>query len=283
MSIVRSERMSPRWRTVLPIVIAAAAVLTQIAYPLTGGSARAGVTVAVVLLLAAAARTHAVIHRGPGFAATLLVVSAGGGFASEVIGTATGYPYGCYAYAADRLGPALLDVPLVVPLAWTAGLYPVWCVAARITRTAPGRVAAVTVGMVGWDLYLDPQMVADGQWTWCNGGSLPGIAHIPLTNYAGWVVVAAAMAVALLAFETRSPRPSPRHDAVPIALFLWTWLGSALAHSVFLEVPELRFSAIYGLVVMGVLGVPLLRSLVPSAPDENDRRLAATTRMARRP
>lgn len=283
MSTVRSERTSPQWPTAVPIVIAATAVVAQIAYPLTGGSTRDGVTVAVVALLAAAALTHAAIHRGLGWATALLVVSAGGGFASEVIGTATGYPYGCYAYAVDRLGPALADVPLVVPLAWTAGLYPVWCVATRITRTAPGRVAAVTVGMVGWDLYLDPQMVADGQWTWCNGGGLPGIAHIPLTNYAGWVVVAAAMAVALLAFEARSPRPAPRHDAVPIALFLWTWLGSALAHSVFLEAPELRFSSIYGLVVMGVLGIPLLRSLVPASPGETDRRLAAANRMARRP
>lgn len=284
MSAVVSGRTGARWQTVVPIVFAAAAVAAQIAYPLTAGTARDTVTVAVVVLLAAAALTHAAAHRGLAWAATLFAVSAGGGFASEVIGTETGYPYGCYAYAVDRLGPSLLDVPLVVPLAWTAGLYPVWCVATRITRTAPGRVAGVTVGMVGWDLYLDPQMVADGQWAWCNGGGLPGIAHIPLTNFAGWVVVAAAMAVVLLTFDSRSSRPTPRHDdAVPLALFLWTWLGSALAHSVFLQAPELRFSAIYGLVVMGVLGVPLLRSLFRTAPDETDRRLAAATRMDHRP
>ncbi|MFD3812375.1 carotenoid biosynthesis protein [Rhodococcus sp. NPDC058639] len=273
----------PTWQTAVPVVLAACAVAAQIAYPLTEGAARDRVTVAVVLLLAAASLTHAAARRGLGWAAVLFVVSAGGGFASELIGTATGYPYGCYAYAIDRIGPAVADVPLVVPLAWTAGLYPVWCVATRITRTAPGRVAAVTVGMVGWDLYLDPQMVADGQWVWCNGGGLPGIAHIPLTNYAGWVVVAAAMATVLLVFDSRSRRLSPRHDTVPIALFLWTWLGSALAHSVFLQASELRFSAIYGLVVMGILGVPLLRSLMSTAPDDTDRRLAATTRMARRP
>ncbi|MDH6290185.1 hypothetical protein M2275_005108 [Rhodococcus opacus] len=54
-----------------------------------------------------------------------------------------------------------------------------------------------------------------------------------------------------------------RHrDGVPIGLFLWTWLGSALAHSVFLGSPELRYSAIYGWLAMGILGVPLLVSLL---------------------
>ena len=272
-----------RWRTILPIVPAVAAVLAQIAYPLTAGDARDAATVAVVTLLTAACLVHAALNRGLTFAVVLFVSSAGIGYLSEVVGTMTGYPYGCYSYVTDRLGPAAFDVPLVVPLAWSAGLYPVWCVASRLVRNGPGRIAAVTVGMLGWDLYLDPQMVADGHWSWCNAGGLPGIEHIPLTNYAGWLLVAAIMATVLVLVDSRSDRAdTPRHDAVPIALFLWTWLGSALAHSVFLDAPELRYSAVYGLVVMGVLGVPLLFSLVRSwrgstpGPGRDETRLAAS-------
>lgn len=286
-TVARKPRL-PRWGTVVPIVLAATGILAQITYPLTEGVTRDRVTVAVVTFLAAACLTHAAVRRGVGWAVVLFLVSAGGGFASEVIGTATGYPYGCYAYAVDRLGPSIAEVPLVVPLAWTAGLYPVWCVASRLTRTVPTRIAAVTVGMVGWDLYLDPQMVADGQWEWCNAGGLPGIEHIPLTNYAGWVLVAAAMATVLALRDSRATRAASGNDApvddiVPLALFLWTWLGSALAHSVFLDAPELRFSAIYGLVVMGVPGVPLLYSLVSGKRRPDDVRLAAADREDRRP
>ncbi|WP_137723865.1 carotenoid biosynthesis protein [Prescottella subtropica] len=241
--------------------LAVAAVGAQIVYPLVDGRVRDVVTVAVVVLLAAASVVHATAVRGGRWAAGLVASTAGIGLVSEIVGTATGYPYGCYAYATDRLGWAIADVPAVVPLAWTAGFYPVWCAASLVTRTRVTRIALTTIGVVGWDLYLDPQMVADGQWRWCVADAgLPGIAHIPLTNYAGWLFVAAVMATVVDRLDTRigSPTPSPVSDAVPLALLLWTWLGSSLAHAVFLDAPELRYSAVYGLFAMGVVGVPLL-------------------------
>ncbi|WP_305091704.1 carotenoid biosynthesis protein [Prescottella sp. R16] len=246
-------------------VLAAAAVAAQIVYPLVDGRARDVVTVVVVALLAAASIVHAVAVRGGRWAVGLVAATAGIGLVSEIVGTATGYPYGCYAYATDRLGWAIADVPAVVPLAWTAGFYPVWCAASLVTRTRVARIVLTTIGVVGWDLYLDPQMVADGQWRWCVvDAGLPGIAHIPLTNYAGWLLVAAVMAVVVDRLDARldtrpgSSPPSPARDAVPFALLSWTWLGSALAHAVFLDAPELRYSAVYGLLAMGAVGVPLL-------------------------
>ncbi|MEV0948744.1 carotenoid biosynthesis protein [Rhodococcus sp. NPDC049939] len=258
----------------LSAFLAAAAIGAQILYPLVHGGVRDVVTVVVVVLLAAACITHAAATRGVRWAAGLMVATAGIGLFSEVLGTATGYPYGCYDYAVDRLGPALAGVPLVVPLAWTAGFYLVWCVASLLTRgplRRPIRIILVTIGVVGWDLYLDPQMVADGQWTWCvTDSGLPGLEHIPLTNYAGWMLIAVLMAVTVDRLDDRIKAPieleagaaAQNRDYVPIALFLWTWLGSALAHSVFLDAPELRYSAIYGWIVMGILGVPLLASLL---------------------
>ncbi|MFQ6326274.1 carotenoid biosynthesis protein [Nocardia sp. CWNU-33] len=233
-------------------------VLAQIAYPLTSGVGRDQVTVVVVLLSAATALVHAGMTRGPRYAAGFLVIVSGSGLVAEIIGTATGFPFGCYDYADGRLGPAVAGVPLVVALAWTGGLYPVWVVAGFLTRRAVGRIGLTAVGAVGWDLFLDPQMVADGQWSWCDGDSgLPGLAGIPYTNYLGWFAVALLMALALTGWErtARDLRPSRSTIAVPVVVFLWTWLGSALAHAVFLGLPT---SACYGGIGLGILGVPLV-------------------------
>nr|WP_157101327.1 carotenoid biosynthesis protein [Nocardia shimofusensis] len=244
-------------------------VLTQIGYPLTSGSARDQVTIAVVLLSAATALAHATVTRGFRYAAGVLVIISGLGLSSEILGVATGLPYGCYEYALGPLGPSFAEVPLLIPLAWTGGLYPVWVVATLLTERAgamraPARIALTMAGALGWDLFLDPQMVADDRWTWCDTDSgLPGIPEIPLTNYLGWLVVALIMALVLTIWEQAAPPPSQRRsgvdDTVPVVVFLWTWLGSALAHLAFLGLPV---SAGYGFAGMGVLGVPLLVRLV---------------------
>ncbi|MFB8280674.1 carotenoid biosynthesis protein [Nocardia colli] len=265
-------------RRFAPVGFAVALVLVQIAYPLTSGDARDRVTVAVVLLSAGTALAHATATRGIRYAAGILVVVSGLGLAAEVVGTATGVPFGCYDYAVDRLGPALSGVPLVVPLAWTGGLYPIWVVAGLLSRRALSRIGLTAVGAVGWDLFLDPQMVADGQWTWCDTDSgLPGLSEIPVTNYLGWFTVALLMGTLLTVLDRAvpasvgldiPPNPSAGPDkvsavSVPVAVFLWTWLGSALAHAVFLGLP---ISACYGGVGLAVLGLPLLRHLRFSRP-----------------
>ncbi|GAB2673033.1 carotenoid biosynthesis protein [Nocardia goodfellowii] len=250
---------------VVPMVFALLLVAVQISYPLTSGAGRDRVTVAVVLLSAATALAHAAVTRGWRYAAGLLVILSGIGLLAEVVGIATGFPFGCYEYAVDRIGPAVAGVPLIVPVAWTGGLYPVWVVAGLLARTPAARVGLTAAGGVGWDLFLDPQMVADGQWRWCDAESgLPGLEQIPLTNYAGWVAAGLLMASLLLVWERVADRrrdPRPASVAVPVAVFLWTWLGSALAHAVFLGLPA---SAGYGAVGMGLLGIPLLGLLARS-------------------
>nr|WP_225443751.1 carotenoid biosynthesis protein [Lolliginicoccus lacisalsi] len=248
----------------MAVALAVAAVLAQIAFPLAQGGVADAVTALVVVLLAGAALVHALASRGVVFALALLVGAAGGGLAAEAIGVATGFPFGCYEYALDRLGPAIADVPVIVPLAWVGGSYPAWCAASAVVSALPRgrqwmRVPLAAATIVAWDLYLDPQMVTAGYWTWCAGGpSLPGFP-IPLSNYAGWALVAVCIAT-LLAVADRGPAPTPRarmrRDAPPLALFAWTWLGSAVAHLVFL--PDLRLSAAYGFVGMAITGVPLL-------------------------
>jgi len=242
--------------TRLAWVLGVVAVGAQISYPLTTGHARDGVTQAVVVLIAATCVVHAADTRGWRWAASLLAITVGGGLVVEAVGTATGLPFGHYAYADGRLGPVVAGVPVVVGLAWTAGAYPAWCAAQRVALGhRPVQVLLAAVGLASWDLYLDPQMVADGRWRWVpEFAALPGLPEIPLSNYLGWMVTAVLMMLALHVI----PGADRAHaDVLPVWLYLWTWLGSALAQAAFLGLPV---SASYGLAAMGVLGLPVLWS-----------------------
>lgn len=270
----RTRRPSPGYERPwihLVWVLVVCALVAQIFYPTVTGTSRDHVTVMVVVLLTAASLAHAVISRGWAWTSMLFASTAGLGLVAEIIGTATGFPFGSYFYAADRLGPDILGVPAVVPLAWTAGFYPIWCAVSHVLERSPAsprwkslqRSVITAVAMVGWDLYLDTQMVTDGQWTWTSGNAgLPGIPSIPFTNYLGWFVTALLMAVIVEAAgrrcDTRITHGPRISDRAPLVLFLWTWLGSALAHAALLDGDELRYSAIYGFCVMGIVGIPLV-------------------------
>jgi putative membrane protein len=193
----------------------AALVLAEIAYPLTDGRPRASLVVATVLLGFAASVAHAWLTRGPRAAALLLLVTTAGGFAVEAVGRSTGYPFGAYDYT-GALGPRLLGVPLVIPLAWTWMAWPAWIAAARLTNRPLPRVAIAGLGLAAWDLFLDPQMVQERYWQWdSTDPALPGVPGIPLTNYLGWFAVALTL-MALLQTglrHTNPPHPHPRADA----------------------------------------------------------------------
>lgn len=277
----------PRGRAVpaaaVPAMLAAAAIAGQVAYPLVDGSARHRLTVAVVVAFAGASLTHAAASRGWGFAVRLLVVAGGVGAAVEVIGLSTGWPFGAYRYAGD-LGPAVAGVPAVIPLAWTMMAYPALVVARHITRRPVAGVVLAAWALTAWDLFLDPQMVAHGQWEWAAGGSYLGV---PATNYAGWLATSLVIAAALWPAAdraesrrdagdtsrhgevgTRGSDPVPRRrrnavprrrsnavprrrgDAVPVVLYAWTWLGSVVAHAAFFD---LGLSAAVGGVGMGAV------------------------------
>lgn len=247
------------------MTFAVATVLAQIAYPLTDGEPLRLLTIATVLLFAAASVLHAVATRGPRWGLGLLVVAGGIGLAAESVGVRTGLPFGTYAYA-DTLGPKLLDVPVIVPLAWVMMAYPSLLLGRRLARAAARRSrtrtpsGAVTVAtgalcLAAWDLFLDPQMVAAGHWTWRNPHpALPGVPGIPFTNFLGWLLVAVVMITALHALLPVRHRAS---EDVPGALLAWTWAGSTLGNAVFFDRPAV---AVWGGVAMGVVVVPYLYS-----------------------
>ena len=205
----------------MPTLLAALAVALEVAYPLVSGAARDRLTVATVVV----------------FLAVTLVVS----LAVEAVGVRTGFPFGSYSYTGG-LGPSVLGVPVVVPLAWAMFGY----VALVVGHLLGHPVLAGAWALASWDLFLDPQMVAAHHWRFAAGG-------VPLTNYLGWALVA----LVLMALLSRLPW---RHSVagVPVVLLLWTWIGSTLANAVFFGRPG---TAVVGFLGMAVVAVPLLRRL----------------------
>lgn len=240
----------------LSAVLAALVVLAQITYPLVDGRPLRLVTITTVVLFAAASTVHAASAGGPRWAAGLLVVAGGIGLTAEAVGVRTGFPFGTYRYA-GTLGPQLLDVPVIVPLAWMMMAYPCLLLGRCLARgrRAPAVRVAVTGGvtLAAWDLFLDPQMVAAGHWAWAfPSPALPGVPGIPLTNYAGWLLVAVVMVAAL--DRVLVGRADGDH-AVPAALLAWTWLGSSVGNAVFFGRPLV---ALWGFAAMGLFCTPYL-------------------------
>jgi putative membrane protein len=241
----------------VPWLFGLAAIGAQIAYPLVDGQWLRRVTIAAVVLFFLASLTHAWAHRGPRWAVTLLVVTAGGGLAAEAIGLRTGVPFGDYTYS-STLGPQLFDVPVVVPLAWTMMAYPMFLAARRLSRRVTAVVGAI--GLAGWDVFLDPQMVADGRWTWAHPTpSLPGIDTVPLTNVAGWFAVALVMMLVLCATLPRD-RGS---ETLPAVLLLWTYVGSVVGNLFWFGSEAV---AIAGGIAMGIVVLPYTWVLWQSRP-----------------
>ncbi len=238
--------------------LAAGAVLAQMVFPFTGGGTLA-LTAASVLLLAAAALGHALVRHGPATATGLLVVAGGGGMVAEAVGVRTGFPFGDYAYT-GTLGPEPLGVPALVPLAWVMMAWPALHVG-RLLAGGRGRLATTAVGawaLTAWDVFLDPQMVDAGHWTWADPTpALPGVAGIPLTNFAGWLLVSLLITAALdrlVPHDRAGQAPADPLDRLPLAVYLWTYGSSVMAHALFFGRPPV---ALVGAVVMGVVAVPV--------------------------
>jgi uncharacterized membrane protein len=241
----------------VPWSLFAALVLLQICYPLTSGDTRAAFTVATVVLGYVLSVSHAGLTRGWRTAAVLVAVATGGGFLVEAVGVATGFPFGTYDYS-GQLGPKLLGVPLIIPLAWTWMAWPAWLAAVRLTERRVLRIVLAAVGLAAWDLFLDPQMVAEGYWTWRDATpALPGVPGIPIGNYLGWLGFALVL-MAVLSALLGSSTQDPGDDRPIMALWLWTYASSVLAHAVFLDLPA---SAVWGGIGMGLVVIPLATRL----------------------
>ena len=235
-------------------------MLAQIAYPVAPGDVRTVLIGLIVLLGFASSVGHAFGTRGWRAGVALIAITAGGGLAVEAVGVATGFPFGDYEYGA-LLGPTLLGVPLLIPLAWTWMAWPAWIAAGHLVRQPLARLVVAGVGLAAWDLFLDPQMVAESHWRWSPPlVTLPGVDTVPIGNFAGWLAISVLMMGALAGIAGPRAQKVDRHaDRPMLALYLWTYISSVLAHAVFLGLPR---SAVWGAIGMGLVAVPLVVTLV---------------------
>lgn len=115
-----------------------------------------------------------------------LIVGCVVGAAAELIGTQTGFPFGPYSYG-DFLGAKIAGhVPWLIPPSWYAIALVSLDLGRRLGLGRLGRIGAVALFMVLWDVALDPAMNhAFPFWKYDVGGVFFGM---PLVNWAGWAL-----------------------------------------------------------------------------------------------
>jgi putative membrane protein len=170
-----------------------------------------------------------------------------GAWGVERLGSATGFPFGRYAYT-QALQPQLAGVPVLIPLAWLMMLPPAWAAAEVILAGWQERLgmgyALVHAALAGlaftaWDLYLDPQMVARGLWVWDNGHG--GYFGIPWSNLIGWWLSATLLTLVV--------RPSQLPHPPLLLIYSLTWAFQAIGLGIFWRQPG---PALVGLAGMGM-------------------------------
>ncbi len=113
--------------------------------------------------------------------------------------------------------------------------------------------------LAAWDLFLDPQMVGQGYWTWSEiGWELPGIPGIPMQNFLGWLLGS----IVLMWLLNLLPRKTAS-DVVPATMLAWVFASNVLANLVFFGRPGV---ALWGGICMGAVVIPYLwRTVEPAA------------------
>jgi len=229
-------------------VLLGALVALQVAHGRRPAPRPPAETRAILLAMLGVSAAEAAEARGGRAAAAAVAVPGAVGFGAEVLGVATGRPFGQYEYSA-QLGPRVAGVPLLAAAAWAIMARPAWIAAGWCSPRPALRVPLAAAALTAWDAYLDPRMVEEGYWSWPGGGRYAGV---PASNFAGWFAtgLAAFSAVAAIDRET----PSARDDGA-LALYAWTWLGEGIANAALWRRP---LTAAVGALAMGSVAVPAL-------------------------
>lgn len=248
----RRHGISQRARVTLGTTLALT-ILLQISYPLVSGKTLEVITIATVYMGALAMVLHAYLSYGFKYAWRYLVSVALFGYFIELTGVHTGWPFGVYSYDSS-LSVALFEVPLVVPFAWVMMVHPALVAARRVTSKWTFIYGGAL--LAGWDLFLDPQMVSAGRWTWeVTGAHIPFVPDVPLSNFFGWLLAGCAIVAFLnvaLPFERRKESASLR--AVTI-LLTWVLFSGFIGNLFFFDRPGLAF---LGTFFFGAFATPFI-------------------------
>ena len=227
-----------------------AVIASQVAYSKVPERRLVPATRAIVGLLLTASAVEAFEARGWRRGVAPVAASGALGFAVELLGVATGKPFGHYTYSA-QLGPKLGEVPVLAAAAWAMMARPSWVAAGLVDARPSRRIPLAAGALTAWDVFLDPRMARDGYWSWPQGGRYEGI---PASNFAGWFGTGLGV-FALYALLEGASGPDEGDDGA-LALYAWTWIGESFANAVLWRRP--RVAAAGGL-AMGLFAVPALR------------------------
>jgi len=209
----------------------------------------AGTTRAVVGLMLAASVVEAVEARGWRRGGGGVAAAGAVGFAAELVGVATGRPFGHYSYS-GKLGPRVGGVPVLAAAAWAMMARPAWVVAGLASRR--WRIPLAAGALAAWDVFLDPRMARESYWSWPGGGRYEGI---PASNFLGWLVTGAGV-FAVWRLIDGDDDPAVDGDGA-LALYAWTWVGETFANAVLWRRPVV---AVAGAAAMGAFAIPALRA-----------------------
>lgn len=248
MTIVRSFKPAQR-------VCAAVTIAAMIATPLYERSSDERMVLTHLVIGGMFGLSVLVVRAAWGFKRALAACAAVVGFTwlLEVVGSNTGFPFGSYGYS-KLLSPQLAGVPVVVPFAWLAMAVPAREVA-RVLGLRPmwQQVLMGSIALTAWDVFLDPQMVAEGYWRWAGDGWYRGI---PLTNYVGWLV---GGAIVMSILEVVLPHRDGPLSVTPVVHYAVVGVMETVAFAVFFDDLVVAVAGAVAMLPISVVALARLR------------------------
>ena len=185
------------------------------------------------------------------------LIAVGIAFAAEYSSTRNGFPFTHYSYTGDTRGDELYlsNIPAFVPVSYAVMIYAGRAVATLVARTRIALIVLSAVATMALDLVVDPVAVRGSQWFL--GNLFHYASHgpwfgVPLSNFGGWVLVAAAVIGLDLVLGPGEPvRPAPRGVALAGGVAAFN-LGVAFAVGAIA-------AGFASLAVVGIMALGLLR------------------------
>ncbi len=244
-------------------VLLAIAIGTQVAYPLVHGNALRDLTLAIVYFGALAMLVHGYLSYGIKYSLIFIFITFFFALGIEEVGSRTGWPFGRYHYD-HSLGFQIAGVPLVVPFAWLMLSHPILVLARRLSRNWVFLVGGI--GLMAWDLFLDPQMVVANRWTWkVSGPHTPLEPGIPLSNSFGWLLSGIALMGLLNLLLPKERRRKGANQSAPEILLAWTFFSGVVGNLFFFHRPGV---AVIGGLVFGAMLAPYFFKARFGRPDD---------------
>ena len=138
-----------------------------------------------------------------------IAIASGISLAAEYLSTHTGFPYGRYDYIATTHGSELYvsNIPLFVPISFGTVVWAGRALANRVNVSPGILILGGALFATAIDLVIDPMTLRGGSWFlgWLYSYRAGGPwFDVPLSNYAGWILVSALILSVDALFEARA-------------------------------------------------------------------------------